>query len=93
MNIHALYTNPFRLERVFSYPLLEKTMYSPTIHPTLIPILYRLGQHRDQPMTRLTDELILDALERVELPLPCHDLLDTAKRVLRPSEPVLKEAA
>ena len=68
-------------------------MYSPTIHPTLIQILYRLGQQLEQPMTRLTDELILDALERVELPLACHDLLDVAKRVLRPSEPVQKEAA
>lgn len=67
-------------------------MYSPNIHPSLIPVLYRLGQHRKRPMTEVTNELILTALERAELPLPCRDMLDDARRVLRPVEP-LQEAA
>jgi hypothetical protein len=67
-------------------------MYSPNIHPSLIPILYRLGQHQQKPMTQLTDQLLLEALERTQLPLPCQDMLESAKRVLRPSEPI-QEAA
>lgn len=67
-------------------------MYSPNIHPSLIPILYRLGQHQHQPMTQVTDQLLLEALERAELPMPCRDMLESAKRVLRPAAP-MQEAA
>lgn len=67
-------------------------MYSPNLHPTLIPLLYRLGKHRNQPMTQLADELILDALERVDLPDGCLDLLEQAKTAQRPSLPVLEAA-
>jgi|GEM_PF-2243095 len=67
-------------------------MYSPKIHPTLIPILYRLGQHRRQPMTKLTSELILGALENIDMPEGCYNLHQNAKRVLGYS-PALKEAA
>ena len=67
-------------------------MYSPNIHPSLIPVLYLLGQHRNQPMTRITDQLLLEALDRTELPLPCRDMLQIVKRILHASEP-LQEAA
>lgn len=67
-------------------------MYSPNIHPSLIPILYRLGQHRKQPMTQVTDQLLLEALEQTDLPLPCPNMLESAKLVLRPVA-TLREAA
>ncbi len=67
-------------------------MYSPNIHPSLIPILYRLGQHRKQPMTQVADQLLLEALEKTELPVPCQDMLSNAQRILQPVR-ILQEAA
>jgi hypothetical protein len=44
-------------------------------------------------MTRLISELLLEALEGTQLPDSCHDQLQVARRALRPSLTVLKEAA
>ena len=43
-------------------------MYSPSIDPGLIPVLYRLGKARGVPMTRLVDRMLFDVLERTDLP-------------------------
>ena len=67
-------------------------MYSPRIHEILIPVLYRLGQHQKRPMTEVVNELLLDALERTQLPPSCLDLQDQAMRVLRPDVALEKAA-
>ena len=39
-------------------------MYSPKISEEIIPELYRLAKKKGMPMTRLTDELLAEALEK-----------------------------
>jgi hypothetical protein len=67
-------------------------MYSPKIPDPLIPILYRLGQHRKQPMTQVVSELIVEALTHTELPDKTVIPFQNAKMLLSPSNPV-QEAA
>ena len=37
-------------------------MYSPKIHESLIPILYKLAKAEGRPMTKLVNELVRSAL-------------------------------
>ena len=67
-------------------------MYSPTIHPTLIPVLYHLGQQQKRPMTEVVNYLLLDSLDSTQLPPSCLGLHEQAKHALMPSA-VLQEAA
>ena len=51
-------------------------MYSPSIDPRLIPVLYHTAKQRKMPMTRLVDSFIFDALCRCpDLPNAAHEAL------------------
>jgi hypothetical protein len=41
---------------------MPRTLYSPRLSDDVVRALYREGQRREMPMTRLADELILAAL-------------------------------
>ena len=49
---------------------MARTLYSPRLSDPVVRALYREGQRRGIPMTRLADELILSALgqQRSETP-------------------------
>jgi hypothetical protein len=67
-------------------------MYSPKIRDPLIPILFLLGQHRKQPMTKVVQDLILEALTRTELPDNTVIPFENARLLLSPTT-CLQEAA
>jgi hypothetical protein len=67
-------------------------MYSPSIDPGLIPVLYRLGKAGGLPMTKLVDRLLFDTLERTELPDEALPYFNQVAPRYRQSQP-LKEAA
>lgn len=51
-------------------------MYSPSIDPGLIPVLYHTARQRKMPMTRLVDGFIFDCLCRCpDLPSAAHEAL------------------
>jgi hypothetical protein len=71
---------------------LEVLMYSPSIDPGLIPVLYRMGKARGIPMTRLVDRLLFDALEGTDLPSEAIAFFEqVAARYRNPT--IQKEAA
>ncbi len=41
-------------------------MYSPKICEELIPVLYRLAQHKQMPMTKLIDGLLRESLAQYQ---------------------------
>lgn len=41
---------------------MARTLYSPRLSDDVVRALYREGQRRDMPMTRLADELLRQAL-------------------------------
>lgn len=43
-------------------------MYSPVIDPSLIPVLYHAARSNGIPMTRFVEALLVDALQRCDLP-------------------------
>lgn len=45
---------------------MPRTLYSPRLSDNVIRKLYREGQRRKMPMTRLADELITTALSKVQ---------------------------
>ncbi len=59
-------------------------MYQPRITEPLIRRLYTLAKRRQQPMTRLLDEILKDALERLEqAPHAVHEPPADASRAER----------
>lgn len=42
-------------------------MYSPKISEDLIPDLYKLGKARGKPMTKIVNEILAKALEKIHL--------------------------
>jgi hypothetical protein len=55
---------------------MEAFMYSPQISESLIPVLYRIGQIRKVPMTRLVNQLIEKALSLETLPVEIQVMLE-----------------
>lgn len=61
-------------------------MYSPKIKDDLIPILYRLANEKDKPMTRVVDEILRKELveyeQKKEIPycVSCYSKLDLSSR-------------
>jgi hypothetical protein len=47
---------------------MSRTLYSPRLSDDVVRALYREGQRRRMPMTRLADELILAALATAQPP-------------------------
>ena len=41
-------------------------MYSPKIREELIPVLYRLAQHKRMPMTKLVDGLLRESIAQYQ---------------------------
>ena len=53
---------------------MPRTLYSPRLSDDVIRALYREGQRRGQPMTRLADDLLRQSLgcHAEEVPTPRH---------------------
>jgi len=50
--------------------IMSRTLYSPRLSDDVIRSLYREGQRRRMPMTRLADELLRQALGRYDDAVP-----------------------
>ena len=48
-------------------------MYSPRISEKLIPKIYKVARAKGVPMTKLVDEILKDALSKIEIEtVPCE---------------------
>jgi hypothetical protein len=66
---------------------MSRTLYSPRLSDDVVRALYREGQRRGMPMTRLADSLLRQALDSIRpLPVVLHVCPP-------PDEPPLREAA
>ena len=55
---------------------MQRTLYSPKLSDDVVRALYREGQRRRMPMTRLADDLLRQSLDQSQQPAPVLHLAE-----------------
>jgi hypothetical protein len=61
---------------------MSKTLYSPRLSDDVVRALYREGQRRRMPMTRLADDLLRQSLESFTMDTPALHICEEESAVI-----------